>query len=113
MKLSPEEKSKLGRLNAVKQIAQGKNKFTDPEFNRQNQLRRVADGTHHMLGGKIQSETQKRLSASGKHNFSGPDTIKKLLAEGKHVSQRRVSCVHCKKETNFTTFLRIHNGKCK
>ena len=113
MNLSPEEISMFGRLKAKKQVAEGRNKFADPEFNRQNQLNRVADGTHHLLGGKVQRAVQQKLSAEGKHNFQGKEITNKQLAEGTHPSQKRLCCIHCRKDVNIGTFSRDHGGKCK
>jgi len=112
MRLNPEETSRLGRLKAKKQVAEGRNKFADPEFNKQNQKRRVAEGTHHLLGGKVQQATQQRLSAEGKHNFLGKEITSNQLVNGTHPSQKRICCIHCRADINIGTFSRAHKDKC-
>lgn len=112
MKLSPEDISKLGSLKAKKQVSEGRNKFADPEFNRQNQLNRVANGTHHLLGGKIQSAVQQKLSSDGKHNFQGTETTSKQIEQGTHPSQKRICCINCRADVNIGTFSRTHGDKC-
>jgi hypothetical protein len=113
MELSPEEKSKLAKRNVAKQIANGKNRFTDAEWQRQNQLKRVEDGTHHLLGGSI----QRKYVSDGKHHFLGgkiqSNTQMKLLAEGKHISQFKILCSHCGKSFNKGNYANWHGDKCK
>lgn len=113
MEISPEEKSKLAKANVAKQIASGKNRFIDPNWQRENQLIRVNNGTHHLLGGAL----QRKHVADGKHHFlSGEiqsNTQLKLLAEGRHISQTKVTCCHCSRSFNKGNYANWHGDKCK
>ena len=113
MNISSEEKSRLAKENVAKQIASGKNKFIDSEWQRQNQLTRVHNGTHHLLGGEL----QRKHVADGKHHFLGgkiqSNLQAKLLAEGKHLSQTTVVCEHCSKTFNKGNYANWHGDKCK
>jgi len=68
LNISPEEKSKLSRLGALKA---------------------VENGTHNFLGGKIQKQAQDRLVEAGKHHWQDSEKASKRnlkrIAEGNHI----------------------------
>ena len=61
MKISPEEKSRIAKLNANKRVKDGTHNFLGNENNQS----RINDGTHHLLG---PAENQRRLD-NGTHHF--------------------------------------------
>lgn len=67
LQISPEEKSNLARLAALKA---------------------VKNGTHNFLGGQIQRQTQQRLVEAGKHHWQDSEKASKRnlkrIAEGTH-----------------------------
>jgi hypothetical protein len=69
MKITPEERSDLGRKNAMKQVESGTNLFVNMTFEERSEL-----------GKRVNAE---RL-ANGTHNFQGPDTNKKRVDAGTH-----------------------------
>lgn len=58
------------------------------------------------------SNLAKRRSTNGTHNFSGPASNQKLLAEGRHPTQRTKTCAHCGVSMNLPLFGRYHGDKC-
>lgn len=91
------------------------------------------NGTHHWQNGKspnYQGKLNKKLIEEGKHNFLGPnlnnkrvkerthnflgsDANLKRLAEGRHPSQQKITCQHCKKTVSVGMYKRWHDSKCK
>ena len=90
-------------------------------------------GTHHWQNGNspnYQGKLNKKLIEEGKHNFLGPDLNNKRvkerthnflgsdanlkrLAEGRHPSQQKITCQHCKKTVSVGMYKRWHDSKCK
>lgn len=123
MQISPEEKSRLGTLQNKKRIAEGRHHFTSSEWQRENQLKRVANGNHPFVG---KNAPVHKLVAEGKHNLQGGKIqsaywkgeravarTAKMLAEGKHPSQMKEVCPHCKRTFSITMLNRWHGDKCK
>jgi hypothetical protein len=66
MKISPDEKSSLAKLNA---------------------LRMVENGTHPFLSGEAQRKSNAERISNGTHHWVGPAFNEQLLREGRHPSQ--------------------------
>jgi transposase-like protein len=181
MKISPEEKTKLAKLNAQKQLAEGTHPWAgdnnwvrqaaregnhpsqDPkwiEAQRHKMLEQVAQGTHNFVTsnpvhkrvasgvhGQISKEQNLRRIAEGTHNFvvnnptpqrikdgthnflnehsvyaqlergthawKGKDVQKRLLAEGNHPTQVKITCPHCGMTGAKPVMTRFHMDKCK
>lgn len=86
----------LGPENNKKRIREGTHNFTNSEFQSRIARNAVAKGTNVLVGGKIQRETQQRL-----------------LAEGKHFSQIKMTCEHCNKTISMPNYKRWHGTRCK
>jgi hypothetical protein len=72
---------------------------------------RVANGTHPWIDKeKMQKQNQKR-TAEGKNAFSNPNIVKQQIANGTHITSKRVCCVGCRKETLPTHLIKWHQ-KC-
>ena len=108
MSVSPEKKSELARLAALKRLADGTHHYRDPEFivrNIERQKKLFEEGNHPFqreeikdLTKNIAIEVQNKKIQSGVHPFLQPDIKEKaklastdaqnnLLAEGKHIFQ--------------------------
>lgn len=66
--------------------------FKSKEWQKQNAAKQVTDGVHNMLGGEIQ---------------------RKLLAEGRHQSQKQHTCPKCHKVGFGVSMLRWHFDNCR
>lgn len=81
----------VGERNPVhKIVAEGRHHFQDPEFSRIRALKRITEGTHNFIG-----------------------LNQKLLAEGRHPTQRKKTCIHCGVIMCLPLFARYHGDKCK
>lgn len=117
MQISSEEKSKLARENVKRMKEKGHLVFTDSEWQRQNQLRRVKDGTHHLLKRPDGTSHASDKVANGTHPFLGGNIQskwqKKLLEDGRHISQTKIPCKHCGRIFNKGNYLNWHGDRCK
>jgi len=83
----------VGDKNPVhKLVAEGKHHFQTPEFSRTRALKRVTQGTH---------------------NFLGSNSNQTRLAEGRHPTQQKKTCVHCGVSMGLPLFARYHGDKCR
>lgn len=89
MKYSPEEISELAKKNAREQLENGKHPWQGGEHQRRLAKKMLEDGTHWFLDGEKKSKNNKIRAAAGTHNFLGSDNNKRLLEQGKHVSQNK------------------------
>jgi hypothetical protein len=109
-----------------KRVADNTHNFIGGEI----QKKMVADGTHHLLSGEIQKlanakriadgthnwqgkEHNQRMIDNGTHNFLGSSQNKKMLADGSHPSQIKMTCEHCNKTVSKAMFARWHSDNCK
>lgn len=93
MDKTPEEISKLGQLLQQKRIIDKTHNFlgsTNPVYTK------IKNKTHHFFGGQIQKES-----------------TNKSIAEGRHNSQIKVSCVCCQQVCSLPMFSRWHKTTCK
>jgi hypothetical protein len=84
---------------------------TGPEFNK----KLLAQGNHpsQRYGFKDQQRNGALLRIeNGSHNFLGSNLHKKRLAEGRHSSQIKASCLHCK-SVYSSNGLKQHFAACK
>ena len=88
MKLSPEEKSCIAKLNANKRVEAGTHNF----LGKDNNLGRLENGTHHLLG---------------------PDLNRKRLENGTHHFLIIYKCPHCNKEGKGPSMKNAHFENCK
>ena len=91
-----------------------------------------AEGKHHWQDGKSPNaggKLNKKLIEEGRHNFGtefnnrmvaegknpwvGPAGNLKMLAEGNHPSQIKMTCEHCNKTVSKGMYARWHGDKCK
>lgn len=93
---SQEELSILAKLAVRQQISNGKNRFTDAQWNRQNQLRRIKDKTHNFLVD----------NPARKNNYA-------RLKRGVHPTQLIVTCPHCGLSGGKTGMMTSHFDRCK
>ncbi len=107
--------SEMSRANARKRIADGTHPFVNSEKQRELCMRQIKAGTHAFLGGDLQ---RKRV-AEGTHHFAGKQGSElstknnlKMLAAGKHPSQRMRVCCYCNKEISSPNYSRWHGEKC-
>jgi hypothetical protein len=83
----------LGDKSPVhKRVADG----TQQLMCRENAIRRVKEGTHNFLGGEISRRTQRRL-----------------LSEGRHITQQVKTCPHCGKTGKSQSMNYWHFDNCK
>lgn len=72
---------------------------------------RVANGTHPWANkDRMRKQNQKR-TAEGKNAFSNPDIVKQQIANGTHITSKRLCCIGCRKETLPTHLFKWHT-KC-
>jgi hypothetical protein len=97
----------------AKAIANGTHHFLGPQNNR----KRIEDGTHHFLNSEVQSRIAKNAVAKGTNALVGgkiqSQTQRKLLEEGKHFSQVKMTCEHCNKTISMPNHNRWHGDRCK
>jgi len=141
MKLSPEEKSRIGKLAQQKRVKDGTHHFLGPNVNRKRvengthkfsgpemNNTRVENGTHQCLGGEIQrkrvedgthnfigGELQRKRVAAGTHNLLGGALHRKRVEEGTHnfLNPQDYICPHCGKEGRGFTMKRWHFDNCR
>lgn len=84
MRVTPQERSDLARLQQLKRSEDGTHNFKRGEISRRVAKERVENGTHNFLGGELQ---RKRVR-EGSHPFLNGDlqrkTQAKLISEGRH-----------------------------
>jgi hypothetical protein len=88
-------------------------KAANSERNKKLQRKLVANGTHILLGGKIQGISSRKRVKKGTHNLLGPSSNKKMLSEGKHISQITQICSHCGKEGKGGGMKTWHFDRCR
>lgn len=85
LKISPEEKSRLGKLASLKSIANGTNPFVGGEVQKRTQQRLVEAGKHHWQDSEKASQRNLKRIAAGNHNFLDKDWAReKELAKVKN-----------------------------
>jgi hypothetical protein len=72
---------------------------------------RVESGTHPWKDKERMRKQNQKRTAEGKNPFSNPDIVKKQFENMQHVTQKRVSCLGCRKETYVLSLNRWHE-KC-
>lgn len=103
MNRSPEEISQLASIQQRARVENGTHHLLGGKIQR----RLVEEGRHHLLSGEIQRRSALRRAAEGTLPGQGPKnpfwggeiqkkTTVKLLAEGRHHSQQKWECPHCK-----------------
>jgi len=105
--------TKSGHDCATKRSQEGTHHFLGGEVQRKLAKRMVSEGTHNLLGGKIQSVSNQNRLKNKTHHLLGPDTNNKMLADGKHPSQMKITCVHCQKLCDVANVKRWHFDNCK
>ena len=93
------------------------------EWNRKGQIatkRLFEEGLHTFQDKAKQKERAIKRTQEGKNPFQGEngsliakDNNRRMLSEGCHPSQTRVSCIRCKKDYSIANYVRYHNGKCE
>lgn len=80
----------------------------------------VKSGMHVFQDKVKQKERAIERTRRGNNPFSGErgsliahQSNQKMLLEGRHPSQIRVSCLVCKRDYSIANFVRYHNGKCE
>ena len=80
----------------------------------------VSKGLHVFQDRTQQKERAIKRTQEGKNPFQGKtgtiiaqENNKRMLLEGRHPSQIRVSCLKCRKNYSIANFFRHHNGKCE
>lgn len=75
---------------------------------------KIKKGIHHLQSGEIQREYNLKRVKDGTHPLLGSSSNKRMLAAGKHSSQKHWKCEHCgvsgKGSTNYK---RWHGDNCK
>lgn len=103
MNRSPEEIAHIASLHQRARVADGTHHLLGGVIQR----RLVAEGKHHLLSGEIQRRTAIKRAAEGTLPGQGPDnpfwggsiqkeTVAKQIKEGRHHSQQKWECPHCK-----------------
>jgi hypothetical protein len=142
MNRSPEEISELSRKTIAEtnqtRINAGTHHFQGPTTNQRKNAKmikdgthpfmkradgtsitsdRIADGTHPFCNSEIQSRTAKNAVANGKNVLVGGKIQRavqqKLLEEGKHFSQIKISCEYCNSISSKLNYNRWHGDRCK
>lgn len=120
MKISPEEKSRLATLAALKQVSEGKHHFLDKEKARARALKQVEEGKHNFLSGEISRKTQQKRITEGQHHFQDSEKQRKIAlnrsAAGTHNFQhlKPWQCEYCGKEgKGGSNYSRYHGTMCK
>jgi hypothetical protein len=90
MNLSPEELSDLRSKAAFERVANGTHPWKDIE--------------------RMRKQNQKR-TAEGKNAFSNPDNVRQQIANGTHMTSKRLCCMVCRKETLLPHLNKWHT-KC-
>lgn len=133
-KISKEKLSKISKETNKKRVKNGTHNFLNKNVeSRQRELQKLETGNHIFLNEDFRkdillpaiqkSNTQRVLE--GTHNFFDPSvrqralesTLKRqreLLLKGKHQSQFKWTCAHCKKSGKGKgAFSRFHGDNCK
>lgn len=98
-------------------ISQGKHIFQDKEFRKECLKQQFAQGRHPTQNSDLQRQKVMKRILNGTHNWiqEGYQTELnyKMLAEGKHASQKKKQCPHCEKIVDAMNFSRWHGDNCK
>lgn len=113
MKISPEEKSRLARLNTSNQIKNKTHPFLGGRIQKALAKKLVENGTHHLLGGDVSRKSNKERVDNGTHNFLGGDLQRKLAKEGRHAFQQPKTCQYCGIISNGGGYYKYHGNNCK
>jgi ribosomal protein L37AE/L43A len=92
LKYSPEEISELAKKNVSEQIQNGKHPWQGGEHQRRLAKRMLENGTHHWLTedhSKFIKARELKKVENGTHIMLGPNMNKRLLEQGKHISQNK------------------------
>lgn len=123
--LSPQIISELNSKANLKRVAEGTHHFLDSDWQRniakkyskKNQRKLLEEGRHSWQNSKLQSMLSRRQIAGGTHAFlSGEiqrNTALRLLKEGRHHSQIKLTCPHCDKIGSKNNMNRWHFDNCK
>lgn len=118
LKVSPEEKSLMAKLNHQKRISNGTHPFLGGEVAKETSQRRVREKTHNFLGGQIQRDAARQRVSAGTHHWLSGDlqrvSTRRRLEEGTHSFKLDWICEHCGKTgKNIAMYNRWHNNNCK
>ena len=89
IKLTPDEVSELAKKNAKEQVDSGTHPWQGGDHQRQLARKLIENGTHKFLDGLWKTKNNKIRVKNGTHNFLGETNNKKLLEQGKHISQNK------------------------
>lgn len=89
LNLDPKVISELSRQNAKVQVLNGTHPWLGGEVQRKNTKQRIESGNHLFLDGEWKSRNNKARVEAGTHNFLGSENNKRLLEQGKHISQNK------------------------
>lgn len=99
------EHARDSRDQNLKRVADGTHNFVTNNPN----MKRLQDGTHNFLN---EHSVYAQLER-GTHAWKGKDVQKRLLTEGKHPAQVKVTCPHCGLTGAKPVMGRFHGDKCK
>jgi hypothetical protein len=87
MSITPEEKSRLAKAGAAKQLAAGTHPWQNKEVQSKNgkkgSQKLLDESRHPWVGGKLQSETQTKLVESGDHPWLGDGSYQRSVQQAK------------------------------
>jgi hypothetical protein len=114
MNLDHKSKSELARLNAFKQIENGKNGFIN------SNKTRMLDGTHHFLNKEYQENVKnimRKKLLDGTHHMIGNTNNKRRIELGTHnfivLNSIQYHCLVCDKTGKGPAFKANHFPKCE
>lgn len=125
LELDANTMSELSSRTQQKRIEQGIHHFLDSklqsEWGKRSAKSQIENETHVFLSSAFQSKWAQERIKNGTHHFLGKDNpVYTQISQGTHVNQRadspnkiRVSCLKCKKESNYAIFKRNHGPNCK
>lgn len=99
-----------------RRLADGTHNFlteANREAVRERNQKHIAAGTHAFSRPGFSQYWRKRRVEAGTHNFLGKNMSKKLIAEGRHQSQKVHTCPHCNKTGKSSAMFRHHFDRCK
>jgi len=111
MCLSPSEIKHLAKLNHDKRIKDGTHPFLGGKVQSETAKRRISSGEHHFTDSEWQSNINLNRIKKGEHNWLGSSMNEKMLREGKHPSQNKVTCEMCGKTLARSMYIRWKHGK--
>jgi len=89
LKYTPGEVSELAKKNVREQIKNGRHPWQGGEHQRKLAKKLIENGTHKFLDGEWKTKNNLIRVNDGSHNFLGSENNKRLLEQGKHVSQNK------------------------